>query len=83
MARVSTPRVQGTAPKRAMVKAGDAARAGGWKPGVTMLRSEQWSGDRRVEEIVGPELRLRGFYETGSTCSWVKSIPEDTEAVAP
>lgn len=74
------PAVQRTAPKRGMQKAGDAARAGGWQVG-TMLRSEQWSGDRQIEELVGPEIRLRSSYRGGSTCSWVKSVPADTVAV--
>lgn len=47
-----------------------------------MLRSKKWpSGDRRIEEIEGNEIHLRGFYKTGSSAQWVSSVPGDAEAV--
>lgn len=76
-------KVQANVLKRSMRCAGEAARSADppWARG-TMLRSSKWlKGDRRVEEIVGNEIRLRGFYKGGSTCQWVHSVPGDTERV--
>lgn len=80
--RRGVPKVQSTAPKRGKKAAGDAARSADppWTRG-TVLRSAKWKNDREVEEILGKEIHIRTLYTSGSSKSWVSSIPADTEAV--
>ena len=67
-------------PNKTRLPVADAARDGGWKRG-TILRSEAWQSDRRVERIAGVEIELHG---TGGnpTRIWVKWVPLDVEVVA-
>ena len=56
-------------------KAGDGPE---WKVG-TMLAHPRWKAPRSIEEINGPEIKLRS--PVGCGYSWVRRLPANTEVV--